>query len=145
MISRNKVQMDIFKAIIGDSGRLAAFDLGNGDIGITTDGYIVDIMQKDQIAFSLEKFNWVKNIEVFQESENDVVVTPTGRMFSNRYLTVELQGDGVKTYVDNKKLQRFDGCTFKVNSALSRVLAYDNFGLVGLFLPLRFEPKEDAE
>lgn len=145
-MTRNKVQMDIFKAILGDSNCLHMFDLGNGNVGITTDGYIVNILAKSQIAFSLEKFKLNDGVEVFEEKENDVVLRRTNRLFKvqgGRYTVVELDGGEFKTYVDIAKLNKFDGCTLKANSSTTRILAYDSFGMAGLFLPNRFEPKED--
>lgn len=146
MTSRNKIQMDIFKAILGDSNCLHMFELGNENVGITTDGYIVNILAKSQIAFSLERFKNNDGIEVFEELETDVVLRRTNRLFKTqggRYTVAELDGGEFKTYVDTAKLNKFDGCTLKANSSISRVLAYDSFGMVGLFLPVRYEPKAD--
>lgn len=142
MITRNKIQMEIFKAIIGDSNCLHMFDLGSGNVGITTDGYVVNILPMAQIAFSLEKFHVHKDTSIFEEKESDVNLKPTGRMFNDRYLAVEFDGGTFKTYVDSKKLQKFDGCTFKTSGNLDRILAYDSFGMVGLLLPVRYEVEE---
>lgn len=145
-MTRNKIQMDIFKAILGDSNCLHMFDLGNGNVGITTDGYIVNILAKSQIAFNLDKFKSSENVEVFEENENDVVLRRTNRLFktqSGEYTVAELDGGEFKTYVDVVKLKKFEDCTLKANGNETRILAYDSFGLVGLFLPVRFEPREN--
>lgn len=139
----NTMQKKMFNKLLSGA-RVCYLDNGDGEIGLT-DGYVMYIIPKKELAISAEKMSAIENhSDLFEEKQEDCRVTPTGNMKSLRDgVAVQYKCDRFEIWMNEKFLKEFQGCDFFANSPLSRVLVKTKFDKkVGVIMPIRIGREE---
>lgn len=139
-MNRKQLQIEVCKAMLDTNIRIAASELNENEIAVTTTGFDAVVFDKGEIIFDVSKIKKIETLKaVLDDHEKDEPIKPTGEMFKESGLIFEkLKGETLEVYVNNTLLKKFSGYQFHANSPTGRVLAKDEFGrLVGCFLPIR--------
>ncbi len=137
-MNRKQLQIEVCKALLDVNSRIAASELNENEIAVTTTGFDAVVFDKDEIIFDVSKIKKIETLKgVLAEHEKDEPVKPTGEMFKDSNRTIErLEGENIITFADVSIMKKFDGFQYTANSARGRILVKDEFGrLVGCFLP----------
>lgn len=141
-MNSNTIQKKMFnKLLSGD--RIYYLENDDKEIGLT-DGYVMYIIPKQELAISREKMSKAENLDVLSPNPDDCHITPTGNMKSFRGgVAVQYKCDKFVIWMNEKFLKEFNGCDFYASGPLSRVLAKTKFDeKVGVILPIRMKEEQ---
>lgn len=142
-MNNNTIQKKMFNKLLSGE-RVCYMDNSAEEIGLT-DGYVMYIIPKSELAISMEKMSALEtSIDIVYEKQEDCQVMPTGdvKSLGNR-VAVQYKCDKFKIWIDEKFSNEFDGCNFFASSPLSRVLVKTKFDKeVGVIFPIRMESED---
>jgi hypothetical protein len=146
-MNRNQLQIEVCKALLNPCAHIAMAEINEEEVAITTNGITCYVFWKKECVFDLTKIRVYEALkEYFPDNENDVEIKTTGKIFrsSSGDFIEKFAGDGFVVYVNTKHTKQFSGSHYYTDGALNRILVKDQYGrLMGLFLPMKYEEKEN--
>lgn len=144
-MNNNTIQKKMFNKLLGGARICYLNADGDKEIGLT-DGYVMYIIPKKELAISVEKMTALEtSTDILCENQDDCRVMPTGNMKSTgNGIAVQYKCDKFEIWMNEKFVREFDGCNFFANGPLGRVLVKTKFNKkVGIILPIRMKADDE--
>lgn len=140
----NAINNLISKAFYKNERIRLGYYYGENTIGVAVDGRVVYFIPVNQFIFDKDKLlngNDCLNLNcVFDENEYHHGTRSNVLLEVDESVLATFENE--KIYMDIKLLKHFDkGCTYKVKNPASPILVYEQDKLVGLVLPVKYNPE----
>ena len=138
-MNKNKIQLEICKALLKGCINVSGCELGDEKYAITPDGFRVFIFKNDELIINLGKVKHSDISAYLIEDPRDVEIAATDRcLLMGDDLIAEYCGEGLEIYINAAFAKSFEGCVFLGYSPTQRVLVKDKSGdVLGMIIPVR--------
>lgn len=144
MIDKSKFQIEILKNLLSKHPYCLRVDVSKTEVAIC-DGYCFVVFLRDELKLDVDKIPAFKYDLSDANKCHPVLTDSMVRKNSGGRVVARLENTewGVKSYVQEKYIRLFSGCTLSSDGDDSVVYAKDGAGnLIGLFMPMRTSEKE---
>ena len=138
--NRNKIQLDVCRAIMDGNRRCSMCEITDNEIAITVDGYTAYVFSKNECVFDFKKIAEAQGLKkYFEDAENDTEIKPSGELFKvdSDAIAEKYIGENLEIFLNTKIVEKFKDLRLYANNERGRILAKDCFGrIIALFLPM---------
>ena len=108
-MNRKQMQLEVCKALLDSSKRLYGTEINEREFAVTTTGFDAFIFDKAECIFDPGQIKRLDSLSgIFEEHNDDVRITETGKMFCDSSKTYkEYKGENLTIYVDVKFANKY--------------------------------------